>query len=101
MSRKKSQKRHQNSSVSAKQRAAQEELADRKDRARKRMDPTARLLLLGDLVFLALFQILYSNGMLSENAYTATSLVGLAVLIAALWFQFGNHKGKHGGPRLR
>ena len=98
MSRKKSQKRHQNSSVSAKQRAAQEELADRKDRARKRMDPTARLLL---LVFLALFQILYSNGMLSENAYTATSLVGLAVLIAALWFQFGNHKGKQGGPRLR
>ena len=96
MSRKKSQKRHQNSSASTKQRAAQEELADRKDRARKRMDPTARTLLFGNLIFLAICQILYSQGMISDFFSGMATLLGIVLLILALYFQFGR-KRKDGG----
>ena len=103
MSRKKYQKRHHNSTVAAKRRAAQEELADQKDRARKRMDPTARTLLLGDLVFLAICQLMFSAGLMSDLASGITTIVGAVVLVVALWFQFGNKGKKDGGsgPRLR
>ena len=51
MSQKKYKKRKHSATVNAKRQAEQERIADEKDRARKRMDPTARTLLLVDLVF--------------------------------------------------
>ena len=65
MSQKKYKKRKHNATVTAKRQAQQERIADEKDRARKRMDPTARTILLLDLVFLAVISLLDMNKMLS------------------------------------
>lgn len=101
MSQKKYKKRKHSATVSAKRQAEQERIADEKDRARKRMDPTARTLLLVDLVFLAVISLLDMNQMLSAAVSTIATIIGLILLIAALWFQFGK-KDKFGrsGPKL-
>lgn len=57
-------------------------------RGEKRMDPTARTLLLGDLVFLAVCQMLYQRGLLSEAVNMGSAAVGAVLLAAALYFQF-------------
>ena len=97
MSQKKHKKRHSQSTINAKRQANQAKLADEKDRMQKRMDPTARNLLLGDLVFLAICQLLYNNGMISETFSTISSIIGLILLVIALWFQFGNKRGGNSG----
>ncbi len=101
MSQKKYKKRKHSPTVTAKRQAEQERIADEKDRARKRMDPTARSLLLIDLVFLAVISILDINQMLPPMLNAIATIVGVILLIAALWFQFGK-KDKWGrsGPKL-
>ena len=100
MSHKKYKKRHSQSTINAKRQANQAKLADEKDRARKRMDPTARTLLLLDLVFLAIISLLDANQMISAPVSAISSIVGLLLLIAALWFQFGKGKFGNSGPKL-
>ena len=96
MSQKKNKKRHSQSSMNAKKLAVEEEIADRKDRDRKRMKPAARNLLLGDLVFLAISQILYDQKLVSVTISNLMTLVGAALFLFALYIQFGgNHR-----PRL-
>ena len=73
MSQKKRKKRHSQPVMDAKRQATQARLADERDRARKRMDPTARTLLFG-----------------------MATLLGIVLLILALYFQFGR-KRKDGG----
>lgn len=90
----KKKKRHSNSNAAERTRSQAAKLADEKDRAQKRLDPTARNLLFGDLIFLAICQILYSSGMLSELLSGLATLAGVAMLMLALWFQFGK-KGIH------
>ena len=65
------------------------------------MDPTARNLLLLDLVFLAVISLLDMYKMISAPVSAISSIVGLILLFAALWFQFGK-KNKSGrpGPKL-
>ena len=59
-----------------------------KDRARKRMDPTARTLLFGNLVFCPL--PCCSSGTGSSPLFSgACTIIGVILLILALWFQFG------------
>ncbi len=101
MSQKKYKKRKHSATVTAKRQAEQERIADEKDRARKRMDPTARTLLLLDLVFLAIISLLDMNQMVSAPVSAISSIVGLILLFAALWFQFGK-KNKSGpsSPKL-
>lgn len=101
MSQKKYKKRKHSATVTAKRQAEQERIADEKDRARKRMDPTARNLLLLDLVFLAVISLLDMYKMISAPVSAISSIVGLILLFAALWFQFGK-KNKSGrpGPKL-
>lgn len=99
MSQKKYKKRHPQSTINAKRQAAAEELADRKDRDRKRMDPTARNLLFGDLIFLAVCELLYRNGMISDLVSGLSTIIGVILLALALWFQFGK-KNKNGGRPL-
>ena len=103
MSSSKKKKRHANSRASVRTRSQQAVLADQKDRARRRMNPTARNLLFFDLVFLAACQMMYSAGMIGELLSGAATLLGMALLIAALWFQFGkkdmNRSDGTGGPR--
>lgn len=97
MAQKKHKKRHSQSTMNAKRQAAEAKLAEEKSRAQNRMDPTARSLLFGDLVFLAVCQLLYSNGMMSETVSAITTLIGFAMIVLALWFQFGKKKGGGGG----
>ena len=97
MSQKKHKKRHSQSTINAKRQANQAKLADEKNRMQKRMDPTARNLLLGDLVFLAICQLLYSNGIISETLSAISSIIGLILLVIALWFQFGKKSGGSSG----
>lgn len=96
MSQKKYKKRHSQSSMNAKKLAVEEEIADRKDRDRKRMDPLARNLMLGDLVFLAVSQILYEKQLVSTPISNLMTLVGAALFLLALYIQFGGHRR----PRL-
>jgi len=98
MAKTKHKKRQHSPTVTAKRQLEQEKLADEKDRARKRMDPTARLLLYSDLVFLAIFAILDANGLVSDLVNGLCTLLGVVLLLAALWFQFGR-KGRS-GPKL-
>ncbi len=101
MSQKKYKKRKHSVTVTAKRQAEQERIADEKDRARKRMDPTARTLLLGDLVFLAAVSLLDANGMVSGPVNAISTIIGIVLLVAALWFQF-RKKDQWGrsGPKL-
>lgn len=96
MSQKKHKKRHSQAVMDAKRQANQAKLADEKDRARKRMNPVTRNLLFGDLVFLAACQMLYSQGMISDFVSGLCTLVGLGMLLLALYFQFV--KKRDGGP---
>ncbi len=98
MSQKKRKKRHSQAVMDAKRQASEAKLAEEKDRARNRLDPTARTLLFGDVVFLAVCQFLYQNKMMSEFVSGATTLIGLVILLLALWFQFGP---KQGNRRLK
>ena len=98
MANKKSKKRQRSRTVELKRQQEQEKLADEKDRAKKRMDPTARMLLYGDLVFLAFFSFLDYQGLVSDLAGGLCTVIGVILLLTALWFQFGRKAGK--GPRL-
>ena len=100
---KKNKKRQHSRTVELKRQLEQEKLADEKDRAKKRMDPTARAMLYGDIVFLAVSSILYANHMISDVISGLCTVVGAALLLIALWFQFWKPKKGGGlgqGPRL-
>ena len=84
----KHKKRHSNSTMAAKKRANAEAIADQKDRARRRMNPVARNLLLGDVVFLAACIWLEEMGVLSSELNAITALIGAAIIPVALYFQF-------------
>lgn len=101
MAKKKTRKRSR--TVELKRRMEQEKLADEKARAQKRLDPTARVLLYTDLVFLAAASLLYANHLISDFISGLCTLIGVILLLTALWFQFGRKKGgdRFGkGPRL-
>lgn len=92
MSKKKHKKRHSQDVMDAKRQANQAKLADERARARNRMNPVARGLLLGNLVFLAAAQLLYSNGIISDAVSAGCTILGIILLFVALWFQFGKKK---------
>lgn len=98
MANKKNRRRQHSRTVELKRQQEQEKLAGERDRAKKRMDPTARMLLYGDLVFLAIISLLDYNGLISEPAGALCTVTGVILLLTALWFQFGRRAGK--GPRL-
>ena len=94
MSKKKNnKKRHSQSSINAKKLAREEEIADFKDRDRKRLKPLARNILLGDLVMLAATQFLYTQDVLPDVLYSGLSILGLVLLFIALYVQFVD--GRH------
>ena len=97
MARKKKKRQHSRT-VELKRQMEQEMLAEERDRAKKRMNPVARTLLLIDLVFLAVVSLLDINEMISDVISGACTLIGVAMLLIALWLLFGNRKGK--GPKL-
>lgn len=64
-------------------------LADQQATKGKRLNSAARSMLLFDLVFLAVCQLLELKGVLSPLASGIATIVGLILLICALWLQFG------------
>ena len=101
MSRKYYKKRQHSPTVTAKRRAERERIADDKNRAQKRMTPIARTLLLSDLVFLAIISLLEKMGTIDATVSMFSSILGLVLVIVALWFQFGsNRRGDGSGPKL-
>lgn len=101
MAAKKSKRRRHSRTVERKRQIEQEKLTDEKNQTKKRLDPTARLLLYGDLVFLAVISVLDANELISDVAGGIGTIIGVILLILALWFQFrprGDGPGK--GPRL-
>ena len=99
MSKKKYKKRHSQDVMDAKRQANQARLADDRARNSKRMDPMARNLLWGNLVFLAIAQLLYSNGMISDAISAGCTILGIILLFVALWLQFGKKKDSNSQPR--
>ena len=98
MASKKNKKRQHSRTVDLKRQQEQEKLAEEKERSKQRLDPTARMLLYGDLVFLAIISLLDYRDLISDLAGGLCTIVGIILLLAALWFQFGNKVKK--GPRL-
>lgn len=94
----KNKKRQHSRTVDLKRQMEQEKLADEKSRAKNRWNPAGRALLWGDLVFLAAASLLEMNGLITGQAAGACTVVGVLLLLAALWLLFGNRKGK--GPKL-
>jgi len=94
MAQKKHKKRHSQSTINAKRQVAEAKLAEEKDRARKRMNPTARSLLVGDAVFLAIVSLLDGKGMLDPFVSGICSIIGVVLLLLGLWFQFGGGRKK-------
>jgi hypothetical protein len=97
---KKNKKRQRSRTVELKRQMEQEKLAEEKDRAKKRMNPVARALLLIDLVFLSVVSLLDINEIISDVISGACTLVGVAMLLIALWLQFGPKGRGSGGPKL-
>ena len=97
MSRKKHKKRHSSTVSAARAKLRDEQLAEDKARYGNRMNPTARNLLLFDLAFLALSQLLYMNHVINDVISAVCSLAGIAMLVIALWFQV-RKKDSSGGP---
>ena len=97
---KKNKKRQRSRTVELKRQMEQEKLAEEKDRAKKRMNPVARALLLIDLVFLSVVSLLDINEIISDVISGACTLVGVAMLLIAPWLQFGPKGRGSGGPKL-
>ena len=98
----KNKKRHSNSSAAVRQRAEAARIADEKDRYRKRMNPIARTILLGDLVFLAITAMLEQYGILPTTYSNFFAVIGALLIPVALYFQFiKKDGGPKSGPRLK
>ncbi len=91
-------KRRHSRTVELKRQMEQEKLADEKSRSKNRWDPAGRALLWGDLVFLAASSLLEMNGLITGQAAGLCTIVGVVLLLAALWLLFGKRRAK--GPRL-
>ena len=99
----KNKKRRRSRTAELKRQMEQEKLADEKSRAKNRWNPAGRALLWGDLVFLALFSFLEYKGLISDLASGLCTIIGVILLVIALWLQFGRKRDESGfgkGPRL-
>ena len=94
----KNKKRQHSRTVDLKRQLEQEKLADEKSRAKNRWNPAGRALLWGDLVFLAAASLLEMNGLITDQAAGLCTIIGVILLLIALWLLFGNRRGK--GPKL-
>ena len=88
MAKKKYKKRTHSSTVEAKRLAEQERLAGEKSQAKKRWDPAGRALLYIDLIFLAVAAILDTNELVSDVVSGMCTIIGIILLVIALWLLF-------------
>lgn len=91
MSQKKRKKRNSSSAVLSKDPRKLQETAKS-----KRMDTLPRNLLLSDLVLLAASQMMLEREMISNTMADIVGVVGLLMLVTALFLLFGPKKGSAG-----
>ena len=102
-----SQKKHKKRHPQAKRRvsAPVEESEFASDGTRKRMNGTTRNILLFALILLAATEAMFRAGLLPEAVSNVVAIVGLVLLMIALWFQFGDPSGgsrtSSGRPKLK
>ena len=65
----------------------------------KKADPLTRNILLSDLVMLAASMMLQEQGMIGETMATVVTVVGVIMLIVALYLLFGPQKRINGTPK--
>lgn len=103
MSRKKHKKRHPQTKRPVGAPVEESEFAS--DGTRKRMNSTTRSILLFALVLLAATEAMFRAGLLPEAVSNVIAIVGLVLLMIALWFQFGDPSGggrtSSGNPKLK
>lgn len=103
MSQKKHKKRHPQSKRPVSAPVEESEFAS--DGTRKRMNSTSRNILLFALVLLAATEAMFRAGLLPEAVSNVIAIVGLVLLMIALWFQFGDPSGggrtSSGNPKLK
>lgn len=101
MSKGKHKKRHSSSRASRRDDQLLESLPLHvEEKAKKRMKPLARNLLLGDLVLMAVCQLVMDKGPAWKTFSDVGCIVGILLLLAALYLQFVK-KPATGGPRLK
>ena len=75
------------------------------DGTRKRMNSTTRSILLFALVLQTATEAMFRAGLLPEAVSNVIAIVGLVLLMIALWFQFGDPSGggrtSSGNPKLK
>ena len=91
MSQKKHKKRHPQKKHSVSAPAMESEFAS--DGRRKRMNRTSRNLLLLSLVLVAAVNLLVNMDIMGQALANILSLVGIILLVLALWFQFRDPTG--------
>lgn len=72
-------------------------LADEQEQNQKKLDPTARNLLLTDLVILALAGLGDRLSLLSPVVSTGITILGFILILVAMWYQFGGGGRNRGG----
>ena len=98
-----SQKKHKKRHPQAKRRVSAP--VEASDGTRKRMNGTTRNILLFALILLAATEAMFRAGLLPEAVSNVVAIVGLVLLMIALWFQFGDPSGgsrtSSGRPKLK
>lgn len=94
---KKSNKRQRSRTVERKRQLEQEKLAGERKRAKNRWNPAGRALLYIDLVFLAVLSLLEANRLIDRQISGLCTIIGVIVLLAALWLLFGDGGKKRPG----
>ena len=94
---KKSNKRQRSRAVELKRQLEQEKLAGEWERAKNRWNPAGRALLYINLVFLAVLSLLEANRLIDRQISGLCTIIGVIVLLAALWLLFGDGGKKRPG----
>ena len=71
------------------------------ERAKNRCNPAGRALLYIDLVFLAVLSLLEANRLIDRQISGLCTIIGVIVLLAALWLLFGYGGKKRPGKGSR
>ena len=103
MSQKKHKKRHPQAKRPVSAPVEESEFAS--DGTRQRMNSTARNILLFALILMAATEAMFRAGLLPAAVSNVIAIVGLVLLMIALWFQFGDPSGggrtSSGNPKLK
>lgn len=89
--RKKGTNSNYKNTISSQAKAAETVRIDEEVRDRKRLKTIARNILLADVAMLGVCQLLLSANIINGFTSGIISILGIVLMVVALWVQFGNH----------